>query len=274
VIPLKFSHSPSVIGFRQSTAEWEYHRHGKVHVYFSKTHAVDKNSVLSWWKGETADLVSVYSSQHTVVHRNNLFYFKRYLNRSFFDLVKGIVRRSRARRALEIESRMQKAGFGTAQGVCLIEVRQSVLITRCGIVSTALPAQSLWDYVQNKVLIDLPQPVVKRKLLITLAQEVSRLHKAGFYHGDLRLSNIFAAYQNKTFRFYFIDNERSKQAVKLRRRQWAHNLVRLSCDRDGITQTDRIRFWNQYAESMGFSNKEKKYVKKRIMKRWKQKGWI
>jgi len=48
-----------------------------------------------------------------------------------------------------------------------------------------------------------------------LGEEVAALHMVGFAHGDLHMSNILLEKNPNRFRFFFIDNERTRLYRKI-----------------------------------------------------------
>jgi Lipopolysaccharide kinase (Kdo/WaaP) family len=92
---------------------------------------------------------------------------------------------------------------------------------------------------------------VKRATLYALGAEVGRLHGAGFIHGDLTPFNIRIVIAQSP-RFTFIDNERTRRNVIIRRgRRRLRNLVQLGhFVLPGITRADRMRVFRAYEAAL------------------------
>ncbi len=91
--------------------------------------------------------------------------------------------------------------------------------------------------------------VAKRGLIRAFAETVGRMHARGICHGDLRLGNVLAVADRDRWRFYFIDNERTRKFRSLPARLRLKNLVQVNMFLDGISNTDRLRFFARYLES-------------------------
>ena len=90
----------------------------------------------------------------------------------------------------------------------------------------------------------------KRALLHTLGEEVARLHRAGFVHGDLTPYNVIVE-RGEPPRFVFIDHERTRRApIVGRMRRRLRNLVQLGrFELPGLTRADRVRVLRAYADA-------------------------
>ncbi|MEM3362611.1 MAG: lipopolysaccharide kinase InaA family protein [Candidatus Micrarchaeia archaeon] len=88
----------------------------------------------------------------------------------------------------------------------------------------------------------------KRNFIKYLGHLIGLMHKKGIYHGDLRPGNILIENTNQDFRFYFIDNEKTKifpKGIPYRLRE--KNLIQLNMIvKPEITYTDRLRFFKAY----------------------------
>jgi len=91
----------------------------------------------------------------------------------------------------------------------------------------------------------------KRAILHALGSEISRLHRAGYIHGDLTPYNIFVTAFDPP-RFAFIDHERTRHTWRAHlERQRLRNLVQLGhANLTGLSDTDRMRVWCGYRASM------------------------
>lgn len=87
----------------------------------------------------------------------------------------------------------------------------------------------------------------KRLLLRALGEEIARLHRAGFIHGDLTPFNLFVIPEHVP-RFVLLDHERTRRCGRLSTRNQLKNLVQLGrFALPSITLTDRLRVLRAYA---------------------------
>jgi hypothetical protein len=95
----------------------------------------------------------------------------------------------------------------------------------------------------------------KRALLHALGEEVARLHRAGFVHGDLTPYNVIVE-RGEPPRFVFIDHERTCRApIVGRMRGRLRNLVQLGrLELPGLTRADRVRVLRAYADALVVPN--------------------
>jgi predicted unusual protein kinase regulating ubiquinone biosynthesis (AarF/ABC1/UbiB family) len=93
------------------------------------------------------------------------------------------------------------------------------------------------------------------------------MHAAGIFHGDLRLGNVLVQKNEGQWRFFFIDNERTKKFYRLPSRLRLKNLVQINMFRYDIGNTDRLRFFKAYLkENPSTVRKRNKWGKKVITK--------
>jgi len=202
--------------------------------------------------------VRVTSSKYTCVYKCNVslegvarpLYLKKYLCRSALDFVKHLFRPSRAKRAFNATLMLHKNGFDAPAVMGLFEQRtgpfciNNLLLTE-GIENSKSMSQLLTDICQNSggdTFID------KRALIEAFGMTIGQMHAEGIFHGDLRLGNVLVVSQERKWRFYFIDNERTKKFYNLPDRLRLKNLVQINMFRSGITNTNRLRFFKAYME--------------------------
>jgi tRNA A-37 threonylcarbamoyl transferase component Bud32 len=104
------------------------------------------------------------------------------------------------------------------------------------------------------------------------------MHAAGIFHGDLRLGNVLVQKNEGQWRFFFIDNERTKKFYHLPDSLRLKNLVQVNMFREGISRTDRLRFFKAYLkENPSIVRKRNKWAKKIVTKtnrRLRRKDWF
>jgi tRNA A-37 threonylcarbamoyl transferase component Bud32 len=200
--------------------------------------------------------VRVPSSDYTRVFKCNvsidgvahLHYLKEYLCRSALDFVKHLFRSSRAKRAFNATLMMQKNGFDAPAVTGLFEHRTGPFCTNNlllieGIENSKSMPQLLTDICQSS---GRDASIDKRAMLKAFGGIIGQMHAKGIFHGDLRLGNVLVVREEQEWRFFFIDNERTKKFCRLPDRLRLKNLVQINMFQNGITNSDRMRFFKAY----------------------------
>ncbi|HKD67901.1 MAG TPA: lipopolysaccharide kinase InaA family protein [Candidatus Binataceae bacterium] len=161
--------------------------------------------------------------------------------------VKGMMRGGRARNFRRVTEELHREGFRTPplllSGVHDASARTMLTSARADGISLPELAASTHDH---------GFAARKRALMRALGTEIARLHRAGVVHGDLTPYNIFVV-QSEPPRFIFLDHDRTRRAFPA----WRHyrqlrNLVQLGrFDLPGLSNTDRLRFFDAYAAGLG-----------------------
>ncbi len=204
-----------------------------------------------------------------------VYFFKRFLVRNRRDGIKHFIRRSRARRALDASAGLLARGFSAPAHVCIIELVRCGFVCQSALVSEDLShTRPVLDALRDDTFTD----AARRRLVVRTAGEIARLHRAGIYHGDLRMGNIFYTQTSDKFNFCFIDNERTRIYGRLPLGRRICNLVQVNMTRWSVTTTDRLRFWRAYLQHSDLSGEQARRVFDRTMKkttkRWKHKDWL
>jgi len=115
----------------------------------------------------------------------------------------------------------------------------------------------------------------RRALLRDCGREIARLHRAGWVHGDLRLSNLLFGIDdaNTPPRLWFLDNEGCRRT----RESDAHlrNLVQMAMiDSRYQGRSDRMRLFQAYADELGLTAAQRRQRIQEILngreRRWQQ----
>lgn len=211
---------------------------------------------------------SVRSSRHTRVQRftvnrddpSQTFYSKEYLDRSVWDLLKHLFRTSRAKRAFRAGLMLCQNGLHTPEIVALAEKRwgpfglRNILITK-GLGNTQPLARILCGQEKDLSAVQSRQ---RRQQIRALGKTIGRMHAAGIFHGDLRGNNILVRRESDDWRFYLIDNERTRKFQTIPFSLRIKNLVQLNMLRRTISDTDRMRFLKAYCREAGLEREKAK----------------
>ncbi|NIA16853.1 MAG: hypothetical protein GWO86_00740 [Planctomycetes bacterium] len=113
----------------------------------------------------------------------------------------------------------------------------------------------------------------RKEFFSSFGRTVGRMHNMGIFHGDLRLGNILAEKGDNGWRFFFIDNERTKKYSYIPLRLRRKNLVQLNMIGSNVSEHDRLRFFASYtAQNPSIQPKSKKLVEAVMKKTAKRKG--
>ena len=212
--------------------------------------------------------VSFKSTVHSV-------YLKQYFYRSRWDFVKHLFRPGRGRRDFRASLMLQSNGFNTPEIIAFGEkrigfcCRKTFLIT--GELKTARPIHQVVAYIGRKP--GGQWQADRKEFISSFGRTIGQMHNAGIFHGDLRLGNILAEKGDDGWRFFFIDNERTKKyshiPLKLRRK----NLVQLNMIGGNVSERDRLQFFASYiSQDPSIRLKSKELLEVVIQKTAKRKG--
>ncbi len=197
-------------------------------------------------------------------------YLKQYLCGSVLHFIKSIFRRSRAIRAFEAALMLAKNGFDTPAVVAMGECTDG-LFNRKSFLATFVVENSKAIYQlipENSKISDKEQLQGWRQLIRAFGRTVGRMHAKDIFHGDLRLGNVLARQEENFWRFFFLDNERTKKFDKLPLELRVKNLVQVNMARKGnLGNTDRMRFFREYCAETKISKKQSKSLAEKVIEK-------
>ena len=224
------------------------------------------------------------SSKFTKVHKFNVdfgnvektIYLKEYSCRSTLDFIKHLFRPSRARRSFKATLILQENGFDAPIVVIMGESKKGFFKIRNFLATLkAENTKRIYKYIPDDRNNSVDE---KRKLIRAFGQTIGRMHAKGIFHGDLRLGNILVKQEQNNWRFFFLDNERTRKFYRLPARLRFKNLVQANMfPPAALTNTDRMRFFREYwaQNDEGKTQKSKliKKVLKKTRRRLSEKGY-
>ena len=197
-------------------------------------------------------------------------YYKKYLHRSVWDIIKHLVRDSRAKRAFTASLMLAENGFNVPTIIAMGECRFSFFNTRNIFVTSQVEdAKDIYHFFAETPGNSTKEQLrYKRELIRALGRTIGRMHAKAIFHGDLRLGNVLARQENNRWCFYFLDNERTKKFRRLPFQLQLKNLVQVNMiPRHMITNTDRMRFFKEYwAENRSIKKQKTALIKKVLRK--------
>jgi len=197
-------------------------------------------------------------------------YYKECLFRSAWDYAKHMLRAGRAQRALEGSSILAREGFCVPTVIAAGWCKSGPLCRRSFIVTAeAENTRPIYQLIPESFQQLTTERIREfRSLTKALGRTVGRMHAKGIFHGDLRLGNILAGKDNGGWRFYFLDNERTKKFGRIPDRLRVKNLVQLNLHwRGALTTTDRLRFFKAYLEENPDLKTDAKKWMQRVLKK-------
>ncbi|RKY23765.1 MAG: hypothetical protein DRP62_05260 [Planctomycetota bacterium] len=197
-------------------------------------------------------------------------YYKSYLYRSIWDFIKHLFRTSRASRAFNASLMLAENGFDTPAIIAMGKRKFNLFYTEdflvtLGVENAKRIYECLFDTLEN---LTSEQVRSKRKLAQAFGRTVGRMHARGIFHGDLRLGNILAKQENDNWRFFLLDNERTKKIHRLPFRLRLKNLVQVNMFPPAyMSNSDRMRFFKEYWAESKKSGVKKVLLIKKILKK-------
>ncbi len=186
-----------------------------------------------------------------------------FCRRNFFDMLKKTLLGTKGKRAWVAGNGLLAKGVATPQPIALIEkksfglTRENFLLTRY--INGSL---SVNDYVSKYFSKELNLEMIKKKRIFIeeLARFIRSFHDTGFYHCDLSGVNILVKERRRGKRKMFIIDLNSVSLwKKLTLKRRLKNLSQINGRLDGITNTDRMRFFKTYFR--GIPSKAHEYIR-------------
>ncbi len=197
-------------------------------------------------------------------------YLKQFLHRSTLDCIKSIFRGSRAKRALEAELMLARNHFDVPETLAIGEYRSGFFHTRSFLMTFEVEdSKSFFQYLcELRERLTQEQSGDWREMTRTFGRTLGRMHANNIFHGDLRLNNVLLRREGGNWRFFFLDNERTRKFNKLPFRCRVKNLVQLNMAPSGIvSKSDRMRFFREYRAEAGIGKEEGKALIVTILKK-------
>jgi hypothetical protein len=171
--------------------------------------------------------------------------------------LKDLWRPSKALRALHISRRLADEGFLAPVVLAAGEQRTGRLLQRAFLLTVGVAWPTLAQLGERLASLPAEEGRRRRRAVVeALGAEVGRLHRAGYVHGDLVVSNILVD-EGTPPRFCFLDHDRSRKRASPSEREQGRTLVELNrLPVPGIHHADRLRFLLHYANARGWSRTE------------------
>ncbi len=174
-------------------------------------------------------------------------YLKQFLHRSTWDMLKHLVRPSRAQRAFKASLMLAENGLLSPEVIAVGELKYGLVCARTFLITRQLENAASACALLEDFTARADKIRDKRNLIAAFGETVGRMHAAGIFHGDLRPGNVFGEDTSQGWRFFFLDNERTRRFRRLPHRLIVKNLVQIGMlHKQILTPTDRMRFLKSY----------------------------
>ena len=189
-------------------------------------------------------------------------YVKQYPYKSILHFLKCLFFcGSPARQAFKAETMLAENSFDVPEMVAMGECRAGFLHTKSFLATFGVEnARPLRRFVlETREIPTNVQLINWREFMRAFGRTVGKMHARGISHGDLRLGNILVRHEENLWRFFFIDNERTRKFGRLSFMYRLKNLVQLNMGPHGIlSNTDRMRFFDEYLAQNSMSREKGK----------------
>lgn len=190
--------------------------------------------------------------------------YRRYRRR---DVLKELLRPSKAERAFTMSVALQQAGFPTARVVVAAVRRSWGVVWEAFLVTQNVDGPDVRAFLGE--LAERGTPARKWGALRQLGAHVGRMHEAGFCHGDLVPANVRVQGDATAPRFVLLDHDRthaSRRPVALR--QAGRNLIQLNrFVVTGLSATDRWRVFRAYCAERHLDSRARRRLARRIIRK-------
>lgn len=211
----------------------------------------------------TKSVVSFHGGCHKL-------YLKEYFYRSLWDVIKHFFRPSRAERAFKAAMMLEQNNFNSPEVITLGLLKKGPFCSKSFLLTRQL--EQVKDipgrlYEDNDNLTG--QGLSSKQLFIrSLGETIGRMHATGIVHGDLRPRNILAQQNANGWRFFLLDNERTKKCLHLPTKSRVRNLVQINMfGPEKVGRTDRMRFFESYCKASHIKPKQAKILARIVTER-------
>jgi tRNA A-37 threonylcarbamoyl transferase component Bud32 len=191
-------------------------------------------------------------------------YFKQYFCRSVWDFIKNFVRACRAERSFKATEMLSENGFDVPVIIAMGKFKHGLMPTTSFLATLEIEdAKQIYQIISDSKL----ETRDRRRLIRAFGQTIGKMHAKDIFHGDLRLGNILARQDKDQWRFFFLDNERTRKFRHLPERLRLKNLVQVNMFQSAtISNTDRMRFFKEYRSQ----NETDKILIKKVLEKTRQ----
>ena len=203
-------------------------------------------------KTPSSRFANVFKCSLNFTGHTHKIYLKFYLYRSVWDFVKHLTRPARGLRAYKAAVMLAENGLKSPEIIAVGTNHFGPFCIKNFLITKSLEdARPLWQYIKGdgkNAQSRLDNTCQRTALLRKLGETIGKMHAKGIFHGDLRSGNVFVEKNSGDWKIFLLDNERTKKYTNIRNRLRLKNLVQINMFKDGLSGTDRMRFFKAYLD--------------------------
>jgi hypothetical protein len=195
-------------------------------------------------------------------------YIKWCFRKSGLASLKSLIVGSLAKCSYKAEIMLAKNGFDVPVTVAIGESSSGPFHSESFSVTLGIEnTKRALDIMRQTREITTPEKLAgSRDMMRNFGRTIGKMHANGIFHGDLRFGNVLLSPEGASWRFFFIDNARTKKYILLPFWLRVKNLVQLNISVSGfLSRTDRIRFFREYCTRTGTGKKLAKVLIKAVL---------
>ncbi|MGD0551252.1 MAG: lipopolysaccharide kinase InaA family protein [Sedimentisphaerales bacterium] len=197
-------------------------------------------------------------------------YIKWFFHKSGLSSLESLIFGSLAKCAYKAEVALAQNGFDVPVTIAIGESSSGLLCSKSFSVTLGIEnTKRAVDIARQTREITTPEQLAgHRNLVRNFGRTIGKMHAKGIFHGDLRFGNVLLSPEGASWRFFFIDNVRTKKFILLPFWLRIKNLVQLNLSAsDFLSRTDRMRFFTEYCARTGTGKKLGKVLIKTVLRK-------
>ena len=201
---------------------------------------------------------------------NRDIYIKRCFRKSGLSSLKSLIFGSLAKCAYKAEIMLAQNGFDVPVTIAIGESGSGLFHSESFSVTLGIEdTKRAIDIARQTQEITTPEQLAgHRNLVRNFGLTIGKIHAKGIFHGDLRFGNVLLRPEGASWRFFFIDNIRTKKFILLPFWLRVKNLVQLNISASYFfSRTDRMRFFTEYCTPTGTGKKLRKVLIKAVLRK-------
>ena len=201
---------------------------------------------------------------------NRDIYIKWCFRKSGLSSLKSLIFGSLAKCAYKAEIMLAQNGFDVPVTIAVGESSSGLFHSESFSVTLGIEnTKRAVDIARQTPEIATPEQLAgHRDLVRNFGVTIGKMHAKGIFHGDLRFGNVLIRPEGASWRFFFIDNTRTKKFILLPFWLRVKNIVQLNLGASALLPTtDRMRFFKEYCARAGIGKKTGKVLIKAVLQK-------
>ena len=197
-------------------------------------------------------------------------YIKWFFSKSALASLKSLIFGSLAKRSHKAEMMLSQNGFDVPVTIAIGESHSGLFHSESFSVTLGIEntKRAIDIARQTREMVTPDQLAAQRDMVKNFGRTIGKMHANGIFHGDLRFGNVLLRPEGVSWRFFFVDNTRTKKFVLLPFWLRIKNLVQLNISASSFfSRTDRMRFFKEYYAGTGTGKKTGKVLVKAVLQK-------